>query len=327
MKKSRIDYFDIAKGFAILAVIMGHLEWSSQAFKTFIFSWHLPLFFLLAGYTFRVKPTTVMIKGSFKRLLVPYFIVCLFITIRLVPSMGVSIVPQNILAAFFGRALSSKDIVIVKSLQGVGSIWFLPAMFWCRVVYNWIARFRYKLVLSVLLAVFSTFVYHQHIALPLTFLEGLSALTFFAIGHFSHEYEQKISNYKYCLIPIGTACWFFQLIHPLISMAECHYVCYPVDVLGACFATWIIVQFSRFLQKIPIVSTVFLWIGVNSLLLLCVHNVECHAISYGRFEIAQDSFFLFIIRLAIVFCGSIPLLYIKYTRNVFGIKSLKEVGY
>lgn len=306
---------------------MGHLEWSSQAFITFIFSWHLPLFFLLAGYTFRVKPTTEMIKGSFMRLLIPYFVVCLFISLRLVISMGWSVFPQNIIAAFWGRALSSRDIFIVNSLQGVGSIWFLPAMFWCRVVYNWIARFRYKLIISFVVAIFSTFVYLQHIALPLTFLEGLSALTFFAIGHFAHENEQRIVNYKYYLIPIGIVCWLFQLTHPLISMAECHYVCYPIDVLGACFATWTVVQFSKFVQRIPIVSIVFLWIGINSLLLLCVHNVECHAISYTRFGIAQDSFLLFVIRLAIVFCGSIPLLYMNFTRKIFGIKSLKEVGY
>lgn len=54
---SRIEYIDIAKGFAILLVVMGHLT-TQKAFlfqysgllKGIIYSFHMPLFFMLSGY-------------------------------------------------------------------------------------------------------------------------------------------------------------------------------------------------------------------------------------------------------------------------------------
>lgn len=47
--KERLDYIDIAKGFAILAVIVGHYSDISLVDR-FIWSWHMPLFFILSGY-------------------------------------------------------------------------------------------------------------------------------------------------------------------------------------------------------------------------------------------------------------------------------------
>lgn len=42
-----------------------------------IFSFHMPLFFILAGYTFRPKPWRELLSGSVSRLLVPYVVLAL----------------------------------------------------------------------------------------------------------------------------------------------------------------------------------------------------------------------------------------------------------
>ena len=55
----RIRFFDIAKGVAILAVILGHSaieandfipSYTAQIILSFCFSFHMPLFFILSGY-------------------------------------------------------------------------------------------------------------------------------------------------------------------------------------------------------------------------------------------------------------------------------------
>ena len=77
MAKQRLDWLDIAKGIAILLVIVGHTVNNPSIIRQVIFSFHMPLFFILAGYTFRIKPWGELLKTSATRLLVPYFLVAL----------------------------------------------------------------------------------------------------------------------------------------------------------------------------------------------------------------------------------------------------------
>lgn len=51
---NRIDWIDVAKGIAILLVIIGHTVQFGSATRNVIFSFHMPLFFILSGYTFRL---------------------------------------------------------------------------------------------------------------------------------------------------------------------------------------------------------------------------------------------------------------------------------
>ena len=47
MKKQRIEYFDAAKGIAIIAVIVGHMGLIARGMtltERFIFSFHMPIF-------------------------------------------------------------------------------------------------------------------------------------------------------------------------------------------------------------------------------------------------------------------------------------------
>lgn len=73
----RFEWIDIAKGFACLLVIVGHTISPESALYRYIFSFHMPLFFILAGYTFNPKPLMSLVTSSAKRLLLPYTIVFL----------------------------------------------------------------------------------------------------------------------------------------------------------------------------------------------------------------------------------------------------------
>ena len=71
----RIAYLDVAKGIGILLVVLGHnavkdfLPWMDQ----FIFSFHMPFFFLLSGMLFKPKyPLPVLFKRRFTTLIIPY---------------------------------------------------------------------------------------------------------------------------------------------------------------------------------------------------------------------------------------------------------------
>lgn len=68
MKQSRLDYMDLAKGIGILAVILGHV-YKNTVFGTLLYSFHLPLFFLISGYFFHYIPDYwVFLKKKIKEL-------------------------------------------------------------------------------------------------------------------------------------------------------------------------------------------------------------------------------------------------------------------
>jgi fucose 4-O-acetylase-like acetyltransferase len=56
----RKKFIDIAKGIGIIAVVAGHLFFwlpvpeSYPSFLHFVHSFHMPLFFILAGVTFKI---------------------------------------------------------------------------------------------------------------------------------------------------------------------------------------------------------------------------------------------------------------------------------
>lgn len=78
--KERLHYMDMAKGVGILCVIVGHL--GSQKISNVIYSFHMPLFFLISGYFIckESKPKNV-IKKRLKQLLPAYLLTTLCIIV------------------------------------------------------------------------------------------------------------------------------------------------------------------------------------------------------------------------------------------------------
>lgn len=62
--KCRNDAVDIMKGIAILSVMIGHSYWCPTWLYTFIFSFHIPLFFLISGYFCKTREEYTMNGGG-----------------------------------------------------------------------------------------------------------------------------------------------------------------------------------------------------------------------------------------------------------------------
>lgn len=86
-KQNRLKFIDIAKGLAILCVVLGHVlaydiygfkyVWNNSPLLKFIYSFHMPLFFLLSGLVYS-SPTEGIYKDMYKRcrtLIFPFIIV------------------------------------------------------------------------------------------------------------------------------------------------------------------------------------------------------------------------------------------------------------
>ena len=57
MDKKRLDYLDSARGFALFGVIIGHIYKSDNVLIRWIYSFHVPLFFIISGSLLYYKDT------------------------------------------------------------------------------------------------------------------------------------------------------------------------------------------------------------------------------------------------------------------------------
>ena len=83
LEKERLDYIDVAKALGMFAIYLGHFGEKAGYAYLWVFSWHVPFFFFLAGCMVhkekkRTFPEYALHKG--KTIFLPWFIFALFYT-------------------------------------------------------------------------------------------------------------------------------------------------------------------------------------------------------------------------------------------------------
>lgn len=129
----RLDWLDAAKGLGIILVVIGH-AWTSGAVRDTIYAFHMPLFFLLAGYTARPKPMAQCLSAQLHGMAIPYaaFLLTLAAIDPLIEHARGHI-PMFRSWEAAGRAL----LLGGSELSGPLTIfWFIPCLLVARVVQN-----------------------------------------------------------------------------------------------------------------------------------------------------------------------------------------------
>lgn len=195
---NREKWIDNAKGIAILAVIVGHCSGGLEGIWdfSFVYGFHLVVFFLLAGYTFKKKEWGKnYVNGKFRRLMVPYFYTCLAIAATDIATTYFSsdnrgsaaiteVIGKDLIRSFFASGSITKfgDIEIGTR---IGAIWFLPAMFFALVIFQRLVQYTeqaYKLGAITGGLAFLGFVSARFIWLPFSIQSGMMAVFFLWLG-------------------------------------------------------------------------------------------------------------------------------------------------
>ena len=112
----RLEYIDIAKGIGILLVVVFHCKIGDVShLHNYVYSFHMPLFFLLAGLCFSTRyDFKDFVTKRTERLLVPCFF---FVIIHVAVSCVVHY--QN----------PYEDVLSKLPMHIPGALWFLPVLF------------------------------------------------------------------------------------------------------------------------------------------------------------------------------------------------------
>ena len=289
MPKERVLWIDIAKGVAMLAVVLGHTYLGGVPAHTIVYSFHVPLFFVLAGCTFRVRPMAQVLRTSAKRLLVPYLVLCLITAVYFV-FMG-WLGPDSVPLFLGGVVYASGDSNLPFGVYSIGMPWFLMALFTGRILYNAIlgALERKRVHPIAVFVVFAIVGYAAKLAsafvtLPLGILSGLLAMFYMHVGHCMMKYDwlhkAPIPATVACLVvwALGLRYQFhFSAGDPLPDAAGL------ATVLAA---SWCVIQVCRFTEThLKPAGRALAFVGVNSLLVFEVHVVENLVIPWATLSI------------------------------------------
>lgn len=194
MGKKRIGWIDVAKGIAMILVVLGHNPMPSLAVKI-IYALNVPIFFMMSGYTFKTEkyPTLFsLIKKLLVRIIVPYIIMNLIAFPVYYYARGMAIDKDAIINLLKGMLFGSGTM---NALRTNIPLWFLPCMFVVQCMWYIIDKYAKKLK-WLCIALVSAFGYFMPLLilkrLPWGIDVALTGVVFFALGSLLRD--EKMQN-------------------------------------------------------------------------------------------------------------------------------------
>ncbi len=291
IEKKRILWIDIAKAICIFAVIVGHRGIEQAGF---VYAFHLTVFFILSGFTSRVRNIdSSLLKKWFRQLMKPYFLTCLAVLAMELINLVVfnrnfsTAAVTNLIAVdlkrFFFASGGIMNFGTTDMGRFIGAIWFLPAMFFARLIFQLIINLvkdeRIQVVASVLVAATGVLI-SKAVWLPFSIIPGMFAVPFILVGYYTRKYD-VISRLKlphYLLfggVFVAGCIWGYAQPFYMVNAYAKDYLLTPLFALAGSFT---VIGISRLLEKIP--TRAFRFFGENSLVVLCVHLFEMNT-CYG----------------------------------------------
>lgn len=321
----RDSTFDVMKGIAIIAMILGHTNIPVLA-SDFIFVWHMPLFFIVSGYFYKPYPIIYYLKKNARQLLLPYVLTCIVIiglTYTKDVILGENNVINKILAALLGNG--TKNNVAFKEYE-IGAIWFLLALFWCRIAFNIIcqkfSQRRISFVLVLFISICATFC-GTLIFIPTDLLQGLQAMLFFGVGYIFRLYDGfnfRMGYFKLFLILLIV---LFSIYSGSMSMVRCYYGYWPVNILAAIGMTLVVYRFSKVLcSRTFWGSRLLAFWGRISIVVLCVHILDLYFLPLKSSHqlLAFPKQIDIILHVSVALIVSSAIVRISFVRKAFSIK-------
>lgn len=269
---------DIMKGLGILLVVFDHTEMIPLEIRKVTMSFLMPMFFMVGGYLYRQREDIVAdVRKAAQRLLLPYFIWSTAFAVYAYGILHTLCVRDAFLIVLGAAGVTQYSCLYLNHWPSIGALWFLPAMFWCRVVYNLVfTRARYPFLSVGILSLLGLSSLQYLIHLPLGISEGLSAMLFYVIGHawacWRKQHPEPIRWWA-CL-PL-VLCWVISFRYSMVITSAALYNHLIINVLGACGATWLFYHLSAFLSvHTRYLGRLLVWCGEYSLILLLVHWIE-----------------------------------------------------
>lgn len=215
--KQKDSSIDIIKGIAIIAVIFGHI---ASPISSFIYSWHMPLFFFISGFFIKAEDNVqVFLIKSFKRLLIYFFI---FSTIGFLATYLRNILQGREIESITQYLSGTFYWMDMEHLNNYGFVlWFLPALFWGKFINFILLKYlRNKFIIGIFIVfIFSLTLITQN-KIPFALDIGIISSLWIYIGYIFYNYlrDYALKYWNYILIIVIP--FLILLPKPLLNLSE-----------------------------------------------------------------------------------------------------------
>lgn len=268
-KSTRIEYIDIAKGIAILCVMVSHL--CAGALHKLLFSFEVPLFFFLSGYFLRRTCSfSETNKKRFKQLIIPFLGLAVFVTlVRVINVMLQGTISLEYIISIILRTFSGE-----YTNASMGPYWFLPALFISSLITSILLRLKNGILYAlVLFSVGAWVTAHISALLPWNVGLALASVIYVFMGAYCRENGILEKHYTNDFIYISFLVIFW--LYGAMRFGVAQSVPITINLALVAFAAVIVVcKISKLIQRINYLSSALQFIGRNTLLLLTLHTLD-----------------------------------------------------
>lgn len=311
MKKTRFTEIDILKGIGIIFVIMGHMgspEYLGNSIVPYIYSFHMPLFFLCSGYLAYNKKEDSFSGGGMKsggfndsffkyfkikviRLLIPY--TCFFIfsfiwtnticsRINGIPFFSIPFTWADMFKAFFlsGGYLTK---VPINNFP----LWFLPLLFISYIAFYFLVKVtNRKLLIAITLLIAFVTIPFQSVLVdrPAFHINVLpAALVYMLVGYIFHLYKEEYDLEKINSSLLGVFLLICGYVISLKYNGTINHINSYVYFIGS-----IITIYGYYMLALESSNKILIYVGRNSLYIFALHQLVIS--SFSIFHI--DTYFI-----------------------------------
>ena len=258
-RAERLSWLDVLKGIGIILVVIGHI-YSNQTIFNWLYSFHMPLFFLAAGWVYKEKTVLADIKRRIQTIVIPYF------------SFGFLVL---IYWQLMERRFRDSDMSFMDSLFGLFSgcydnlefnihLWFLPCFFVTVILFNILVNLGGRRMAYLVSALMSL----AFIVVPMHGLiwgidRVFKYIGFYAVGVFIAGKSVKAvkKKVKAGIVAIVLLALSFSLSCYHLTMGIMWFVTAMIGVAAVILISQLINE-NRILQ----------YFGRISLIILCIHG-------------------------------------------------------
>lgn len=324
-KVNRVEWIDVAKGIAIILMILGHCISIDSWFRLIIFSFHMPFFLIVSGYFYKRTNFKIFIKKQVQGLLIPY---CIAITIE----YTLKIIFQNwplqntVITGFFSiiTGLSYTSKISYVHAVGTGVLWFLPMLFCVRLIFYLVEKYlkeKNLLIATVVIFLVLTGYWLGKAGywLPYSLDVALYSLIFYFLGFTIKRFnisEIIFKDFRYgiiiCLI------WIFGVYQRLVlELATRYYPGILTCIVIALSGTIVFFYVSYFISKIKVLKNLFIFYGRGTIFIFAIHHLEWVFIPYNKISFINNNGILFLCKLIVITFIYIIIKIINRTINKF----------
>lgn len=301
-KSNRLTYLDMAKGLGILFVLIGHLQGDTifslspyiHPLCVFIFSFHMPLFFIISGILLNIKDSQndkayddfsikEFIKKRFKSIMVPYYWFSFFYFLVVIYALIKGTIAYQ---TFF------VNLWYVLSCYGMNVLWFLPALFFGEIIFVLLKHslkdksFTITVIIISIIGyalayLMTTFNYDTELLkrfheLCITLLRPFLVCSWIFIGYRLHPVLSKLSDFKpkylcvLCGIALLIICAILSRVNNGVDFRSLVLRNIFFYILCSLLGSYGLILLCKGLPRIGLLC---FW-GSGSLIFMAVHNSE-----------------------------------------------------